>query len=44
MLIMVQVYTRAQRSDFDAWNSPGWSADELFPFLKKVRLWRAPLN
>ncbi|GAB7361783.1 hypothetical protein MBLNU230_g1827t1 [Neophaeotheca triangularis] len=29
------VYTRAQRSDFDSWNSPGWSADELYPFLKK---------
>lgn len=30
------VYTRAQRSDFDSWNAPGWSANELFPFLKKV--------
>lgn len=30
------VYTRGQRSDFDSWKSPGWSADELFPFLKKV--------
>ena len=32
------VYTRAQRSDFDSWNAPGWSADDLLPFLKKVRL------
>ena len=30
------VYTRGQRSDFDSWKSPGWSADELLPFLKKV--------
>ena len=30
------VYTRAQRSDFDSWNTPGWSADEMMPFLKKV--------
>lgn len=32
------VYTRAQRSDFDSWNAPGWSANELYPFLKKVRM------
>lgn len=31
-----QVYTRAQRDDFDSWNTKGWSADELLPFLKKV--------
>ena len=30
------VYTRAQRSDFDSWNTSGWSADELWGFLKKV--------
>lgn len=30
------VYTRAQRSDFDSWQTPGWSADELLPFLNKV--------
>lgn len=30
------VYTRAQRSDFNSWNAPGWSANELWPFLKKV--------
>ena len=32
------VYTRAQRSDFDSWKTPGWSADEMLPFLKKVCL------
>jgi len=30
-------YTRAQRSDYDAWDTPGWSANELWPFLKKVK-------
>jgi choline dehydrogenase-like flavoprotein len=30
------VYTRGQRHDFDSWNTKGWSADELLPFLKKV--------
>ena len=30
------VYTRGQRSDFDSWKTPGWSADELLPFLKKL--------
>jgi choline dehydrogenase-like flavoprotein len=35
--INFMMYTRAQRSDFDSWKSPGWSADEIKPFLKKVR-------
>lgn len=30
------MYSRGQRSDFDAWGVPGWSADELLPFMKKV--------
>jgi alcohol oxidase len=34
--INFMMYTRAQRSDFDSWNTPGWSADEMMPFLKKV--------
>ncbi|EMC91126.1 hypothetical protein BAUCODRAFT_79805 [Baudoinia panamericana UAMH 10762] len=29
------VYTRAQRSDFDSWKTEGWSANDLYPFLKK---------
>ncbi|KAF4556338.1 GMC oxidoreductase-like protein 15 [Elsinoe fawcettii] len=29
------VYTRAQRSDFDSWKQPGWSAAELLPFMNK---------
>lgn len=30
------MYSRAQRSDFDDWDTPGWSADEMLIFMKKV--------
>lgn len=30
------MYSRAQRSDWDSWNTPGWYADEMLPFLQKV--------
>lgn len=29
-------YSRAQRQDFDSWNTPGWTADEMIPYLKRV--------
>ncbi|KAJ9646228.1 hypothetical protein H2204_000891 [Knufia peltigerae] len=29
------VYTRASKSDLTSWATPGWSADDLYPFLKK---------
>ena len=32
------VYTRAQWDDFDAWNVPGWSANDILEYLKKVWL------
>ncbi|KAK0724266.1 alcohol oxidase [Lasiosphaeris hirsuta] len=32
----LMMYSRAQRSDFDAWGMPGWSADEMLPYLKKL--------
>ena len=32
----LMMYARAQRSDFDAWNVPGWSADDMIPYLQKV--------
>lgn len=34
--INLMMYSRAQRSDFDAWNMPGWSANEMIAYLKKV--------
>lgn len=30
------MYSRAQRSDFDAWQTPGWSSDDLLPYMRKV--------
>ncbi|KAI2624525.1 GMC oxidoreductase [Xylaria nigripes] len=30
------MYTRGQRDDYDSWETPGWSTDELFPFVKKL--------
>ncbi|KAK8054226.1 hypothetical protein PG996_013527 [Apiospora saccharicola] len=33
--INMLTYSRPQRSDWDSWNAPGWSADELTPYLKK---------
>lgn len=32
------MYSRGQRVDFDSWGMPGWSADDLLPYMKKVRL------
>ncbi len=34
--INFSMYTRAQRDDYDAWNTKGWSADDLWPYLKKA--------
>ncbi|VUC20397.1 unnamed protein product [Clonostachys rosea] len=35
-------YSRAQRSDWDSWNVPGWSADELLPYMKKLESYHGP--
>lgn len=34
--INLLMYTRAQRHDFDSWQTPGWSAEEMLPYLKRV--------
>ncbi|KAK8133111.1 GMC oxidoreductase [Apiospora kogelbergensis] len=34
--INFMMYTRAQRPDFDAWKMPGWSTDEVLPYMKKL--------
>ncbi|KAH7002649.1 GMC oxidoreductase-domain-containing protein [Ilyonectria destructans] len=34
--INFMMYTRAQRSDFDSWKTPGWSTEDLWPYLKKL--------
>lgn len=30
------IYSRASRSDIDSWQMPGWSANELLPYMRKV--------
>lgn len=32
------MYNNAAASDFDDWNTPGWSFSELRPFIQKVLL------
>jgi alcohol oxidase len=34
--INFMTYSRAQNHDLDAWNTSGWSADDLLPYMKKV--------
>jgi alcohol oxidase len=36
--VNVMIYSRAQRSDMNRWNTRGWTADELQPFMRKVSL------
>ncbi|KAI0202106.1 GMC oxidoreductase [Astrocystis sublimbata] len=40
--INFMMYTRAQSDDFDAWNTPGWTTDEIYPFLKKLETYHGP--
>ncbi|KAF1949800.1 alcohol oxidase-like protein [Byssothecium circinans] len=30
------MYSRPQARDFDAWNTPGWTAEEMLPFMKRA--------
>lgn len=34
--INLMVYSRPQRSDFNGWQVPGWTTDDMIPYLKKV--------
>lgn len=34
--INIMLYTRGQRSDYDSWNTPGWSTDDLIPYFQKL--------
>ncbi|KAI0383333.1 putative alcohol oxidase [Hypomontagnella monticulosa] len=40
--INLMMYSRAQRSDFDAWKMPGWSANEMIVYLKKLETYHGP--
>lgn len=30
------MYTRPQRIDYDSWNTPGWTANDLIPLSNKI--------
>ncbi|KAI2464627.1 GMC oxidoreductase-domain-containing protein [Annulohypoxylon bovei var. microspora] len=32
----MMMYSRAQRSDWDSWNTLGWSANDMVPYLRKL--------
>ncbi|KAI1385460.1 GMC oxidoreductase [Hypoxylon trugodes] len=34
--INLMMYTRAQRDDYDSWETPGWTTDKVWPYLKKL--------
>ncbi|KAI0398125.1 alcohol oxidase-like protein [Xylariaceae sp. FL0594] len=40
--INFMVYARAQRSDFDSWNTPGWSAEDVLPYMRKLETYHGP--
>ncbi|KAI1386225.1 alcohol oxidase [Hypoxylon trugodes] len=40
--VNMMMYSRAQRSDWDSWKTPGWSADELLPLIKKLETYHGP--
>lgn len=40
--VNLMMYSRAQRHDWDSWKTPGWTADEMLPFLKKLETYHGP--
>ncbi|KAK6082997.1 alcohol dehydrogenase (GMC oxidoreductase) [Seiridium cupressi] len=40
--INLMMYSRAQRHDWNSWKAPGWSADEMIPYLKKLEHYYGP--
>ncbi|KAH9896164.1 alcohol oxidase-like protein [Xylariomycetidae sp. FL2044] len=35
-------YSRAQRCDLDSWDVPGWTSDDLIPYMKKLETYHGP--
>jgi alcohol oxidase len=35
-------YSRAQRDDFASWATPGWTADDLLPLMKRLETYHGP--
>ncbi|KAI1341324.1 alcohol oxidase [Xylariaceae sp. FL0016] len=40
--INMMMYSRAQRSDWDSWQTPGWSANEILPVMRKLETYHDP--
>ncbi|KAI9170836.1 Alcohol oxidase [Paramyrothecium foliicola] len=40
--INMLTYTRPQREDLDGWKMPGWSAEEILPFMNKFETYHGP--
>lgn len=40
--INLLTYSRPQRDDFDSWDTPGWTANDMIPYLKRVRQLAVP--
>ncbi|KAI2614835.1 alcohol oxidase [Hypoxylon sp. NC1633] len=40
--VNMMMYSRAQRDDWDSWKMPGWTADEMLPYLKKSETYHGP--
>ncbi|OAL00205.1 alcohol oxidase [Phaeosphaeriaceae sp. SRC1lsM3a] len=34
--VNLMMYARAQNCDFNSWNTPGWTANDMMPYLKKL--------
>jgi alcohol oxidase len=34
--INTMMYTRPPATDFDDWQTPGWTGDDVIPYFKKV--------
>jgi len=42
--INFQMYTRASASDWDDFKTEGWTADDLFPLMKRLENYQKPVN
>ncbi|ESK84078.1 alcohol oxidase [Moniliophthora roreri MCA 2997] len=42
--INFQMYTRASASDWDDFKTPGWTAKELLPLMKRLENYQKPVN
>ncbi|KAG5733931.1 Alcohol oxidase [Termitomyces sp. T112] len=42
--INFQMYTRASASDWDDFKTPGWTAEDLLPLMKRLENYQKPVN